>query len=189
MHRNKVKLCAKENIVALSIFEIQELVRGFVKQINAHWDAEMPVPQTLLVDTGRVAGKAHFASHSIQINPLFLKTDEKKMIEQTIPHELAHLATKILFPYAKQVHGPEFRRVLGLISDNTDTFHDMDVRAIADESQAIKTQQVFMYSCLCPGRIFKLSKVKHNRFKKGQSRYCTRCGSILKFARDSERKI
>jgi SprT protein len=170
----------------LSVFEVQHELSKYWKLLKQHFPRiSIPEPKVRLVDLGKVGGRAYFAQNVVELNIHFLQTAEKEMIEQTLPHELAHLATFDLFPRSKQAHGPEFRHVLGAISHNTDTYHKMNVEDIKGLSKQIKTKTRYLYRCGCPDKKHAITPVTHNRIKKGAVHLqCRNCRQPIVFLKD-----
>ncbi len=126
-----------------------------------------PVPTLEWKDMGRLAGYATYATHNIKLSPTLFGQNPEKFLNVTVPHELAHLLTKILYPKAKQHHGPEFRKVCRALGmTDVSTYHQYDVSSVA-------RGQVFRYVCSC--RKFQFGKVRHERAQKGRGYTCLRC--------------
>jgi len=169
-----------------SLYELQEIVAGFWEKLDEIWQHGSKVPKVQLMDLGTTGGKAYRNINTIVLNHHFLDDpiNEKHMLEQTIPHELAHLVTWLCFPSAKQAHGPEFRQVLGSISWNTSTHHKMDLTEVKKLSTQVKTKKRYVYVCDCPEKKHLMTPVAHNRIKKGWTYRCRKCKQPIRFAGD-----
>lgn len=125
-------------------------------------------------DMKKVAGRACLYTKLVQINEqLFLKNEEA-FYTRTIPHECAHHIVHILYPDAKQYHGPEFRYIMKLLGVDGSTYHDYDVAPAL-------TGVHFRYSCSCEGRVLNLTKLIHKKICQGQKRHCNKCKQSISF--------
>lgn len=113
------------------------------------------------------AGQAFPHKNLIKFNPILLSENVDSFIERTVPHEVAHLLTKLLYPLAKQHHGPEWRYVmqmLGIQGDNLTRCHDYDV------TNTRKNKKSYEYVCDCS--TFKLSLTRHRRIQHNTRYFC-----------------
>ncbi len=129
-------------------------------------------PKVEFFNKGRKAGWAKYNSHTVGFNELIAR-DNWEEFENTIIHEIAHLATIRLFPYAKQHHGPEFRRVMHHMGGSGATYHNYDVSSVTTK------QKRYVYACDCDTHA--LSGLKHARVKKGVVYHCKKCKATVKF--------
>ena len=65
---------------------------------------EVPMPQVMYNSSTMVAGASNFAKFHITINLVLLQENTGDMLENTVPHEFAHLVADQLFPRARP-HG------------------------------------------------------------------------------------
>lgn len=152
-------------------------IEAAVNKLNRIWNRRVTMPEVAFIDGNySVAGTANYRQHKIEINTKFL-THEKffdySQGGETCEHEVAHLFTKILFPNAKQAHGPEFRRVMNSLGLTGRTRHSMHL-----EDAPVK--QTFEYKCGC--RTIQLSKIRHGKIQRGAKYYCLDCKGIIQKA-------
>lgn len=110
---------------------------------------KFPMPTILYAKRGSVAGTANYARWEINLNAGLLMDPrhQVEMIEQTAPHELAHLVTFKVFPETmdsgpwrrtsrglrrgkRELHGPRFMSVMRVMGKNEERCHDMDTSAV-----------------------------------------------------------
>lgn len=150
-------------------------ITAATEKLNRVWGKSIAVPKVEFVHgNDRVAGEAYYRSHKIVINTRFLTHDvffDYSQGGETCEHEVAHLFTKVLFPNAKQAHGPEFRRVMNSLGLTGRTRHSMHL-------PDAKKKETFTYKCQC--RTVELSKIRHNKMVRGVQKYiCMDCRKDL----------
>jgi SprT protein len=163
--------------------EIQAEMKKYWRMLKQKFPSiTLDEPKVHLVDLGRTGGKAWPGKNMIELNKHFLQTERDKVIGKTLPHELAHLVVFHLFPYAKQAHGPEFKRVLDSIHVDNSTYHTMKVADIKDESLKIRDKVRYLYRCGCPGMQHKLTAQQHKKLQSGRvGMTCRRCRQNIRF--------
>lgn len=129
------------------------------------------IPVTYRTDMHVVAGTAWLGEKRIEFNTQLLLSNEEDFFAQTIPHEVAHILQIILYPHAKQSHGPEWRRIMIRLGCHPHRTHNYDVSVCS-------TMKRFNYSCSCKKALM-LTQIIHNKIQKGQNRSCSKCKSIV----------
>lgn len=123
---------------------------------------------------GKAAGQVVWAQGETRIryNLALAKHQPEAFIQQTVPHEVAHVVTRLLYPKARP-HGPEWRRVMAHLGiADVQRCHNF---AVAPPSHS---QRRWPYRCSC--RDHQLSATRHNRILRGERNYlCRHCGSLL----------
>lgn len=117
---------------------------------------------------GRCAGWCQFSDFVIRLNSEAVEKYPEKILERTLPHEIAHYIAREVF--SERGHGFYWRSVcvkLGMV-DTTRT-HDMDL------TPAI-VRNNFLYKCDC--REVPFSKRRHNNVvERGMKYKCNICGA------------
>ena len=72
-----------------------------------------------------IAGYAYRQEKIVEFN---LRFAEELDFETTIMHELAHIVQYIIYPFAKQAHGPEFRSIMQTMGFSSRTYHSYNVK-------------------------------------------------------------
>lgn len=95
--------------------------------------APIPRPRTVFDLRGATAGMAvterNDARHCkqwVRIHPQLLLRYPVRMIQQTIPHEIAHLVVDWYMPQVSDPHGPEWMAVMVYFGRPPLPFHDME---------------------------------------------------------------
>ena len=125
---------------------------------------------------GRCAGQARFGPHApwlIRYNPILLAGNPQAFIAETVPHEVAHLATFARYGRGIRPHGPEWQGIMRLLGAEPRRCHDYDVSATPG-----RRMRRFDYHCDC--RDHQLSSVRHNRAQAGQTYICRSCAQPLR---------
>lgn len=157
---------------------------------------KQPLPEIDLSLKGRAAGQARWRWKKgrftrpvmdqlcIRLNLDAYRLDMQEMLEETIPHEVAHLITQILHGYKKIApHGAEWRAVM------SDCFGITQARRTHDLTlpRARKVSRRFLYRCQCD-REHLLTSIRHNRIRRGTVYLCRQCGSPLSYCGTSAAK-
>lgn len=153
----------------LSREDVIELTHNWVDLFNEMFPTlNLAQPAVSFFSKSVMAGCAYCSSNRLEFNEILMKQDG---FENTVVHEIAHLIVKKLFPFAKQAHGPEFRRVMNAVGFEGTTYHKYDI------SEVRKTKR-YEYKCSC--KIHNLSAIRHNNQSCGRTRYkCSLCGESL----------
>jgi hypothetical protein len=86
------------------------------------------------------AGRAYKRGYKVWFNVAYCMTEGDAFI-RTIRHELAHIIQLLLFPHARQAHGPEFRSILQNVGWDSSTYHTYNV---VEAKQVAKKHKVFL---------------------------------------------
>lgn len=125
---------------------------------------------------GTTAGIADSKENKLRLNAAVLNNPKhyEDMVNDTVPHEIAHLITDAIDPYAK-AHGWKWRQIAELLGARPERCHAYDV-------VPSRKQTRYQYTCDCnPARIHNLSATKHWRIVDGkQIRFCKICHATLR---------
>lgn len=137
-----------------------------------------PVPVTFDL-AGRSAGmyRVRHGRRSIRYNPwLFAKYFEEN-VAVTIPHEVAHYVTDVLYGLHRvRPHGVEWQAVMRSLGVEPRTTGDYDLTGVP-----VRRQRRFDYACGCA--IHRLTTQRHNKAQRGDAFYrCRHCGGMLVFS-------
>ncbi len=135
--------------------------------------------------TGRAAGmyRVQRGQRVIRYNPYIFAKYFADGLNQTVPHEVAHYVTDMLFGLRTiRPHGREWQAVMRTLGAEPRASGRYDLTGIP-----LRRQQRFSYRCACAGG-HQLSSRRHNAVRRGEVRYlCRRCGTAL-FKCDDERQ-
>jgi len=117
-----------------------------------------------------IAGSAFYKTKLIVISSDYLKEYPERIIDITVPHEIAHLYTIEYYPRAKQAHGPEWRRICRYLGINGDTYHKMKL----ENGPTIKRREKvrFIYVTEVTKKEIKLTKGQHEKVQGGGKFSC-----------------
>jgi len=108
---------------------------------------------------------------SIRLNNILLKENEDVFIEQTVPHELAHHITRVLYGRVSP-HGREWKSVMIRLGVSPTRCHDYDVT-----NSQVRRGTRYVYSCDKCGKEHNITAYKHSR----ASRYRCKCHGDITF--------
>lgn len=160
-------------------------VRHFIDLANQKYPGlNMSMPIINFDLRGRTAGTANSSTHTIRLNAgLFVRNVEDYM-NDTIPHEVAHLVQYKLHPTQRrwtgrkwvrtvQPHGYEWQRVMRSFGVAPERCHQMDT----SETRVKKNVTKYQYKCNC--KTHEVGKKVHNRIQMGHTYTCRSCKGTL----------
>jgi SprT protein len=138
---------------------------------------EIPVIFDLRGKTsGMYVVRGHWKNHKeqkIRYNPAIFARHFEESCATTIPHEVAHHICYELHGKKAKPHGMEWREIMHAFGVPAETTCKLDLSDIPQ-----KQFKRFEYICNCGSH--QLTSVRHNRIKRGQSRYaCPKCHQLL----------
>lgn len=158
-------------------------VRFWVMRANAILAPEnrsgMPLPTVRFDLRGRAAGMTVYGRGrrdraAIRLNAELLSANPNDMIEETVPHEVAHVAARWFHGDRIKPHGPEWRSIMHSFGKRAATCHNLPARPA-------RRLTYYPYDCGCPRPNY-LSAIRHRRAQRGRQRYqCVRCGRQLRY--------
>jgi len=126
------------------------------------------------------SGEANYSYKRIQISSDYLREHEEQVMGRTVPHEVVHMYVHRYFPFAKQAHGPEFRRLMRLIKCDCSTRHDM--RLIDGPVKNKYAKARFVYLSEKTSREIFLTPQQHQKMQTWPDRFTSKNGERLVFA-------
>ena len=147
-----------------TLSRINRKLRECAEKLN--YDYELP---TVSFDLkGRTAGQAFYSGNRIRLNLELLNKNREEMIENTLPHEFAHIAAFKFYGEEGKGHGHYWKLTMMRLGLEPKRCHNMEVTPA-------RKHQKFDYSCKCPGKVFKIGKNVHEKIQSGRPRYCPSC--------------
>jgi len=138
--------------------------------------AEIPVSFEL---RGRAAGMyvVRGGRRVIRYNPYIFAKYFSDNLVNTVPHEVAHYVTDVLYGLRRvRAHGPEWRAVMRAFGAEPAVTCRYDLDGIP-----VRRQRRYSYQCGCTTH--SVSAVRHNRIQGGLARYhCRHCRTPLSYA-------
>lgn len=161
----------------------RECIATYVQKANEQLGARMPMPTCSFDLRGKTAGKAWTARKGegaagqavlhVQLNSVLFQENVQGFLQDTIPHEVAHLVTRRLYGRAVASHGPEWQRVMRTLGVSPERTHSYDV------SNSAVASRLYRFSCAC--RTFELTPRKLRSALQGL-RACRQCKTPLTYA-------
>ena len=137
--------------------------------------AEIPVTFEL---RGRAAGmyRVRGGQRVIRYNPYIFAKYFNDNLVNTVPHEVAHYVTDVLYGLRRvRPHGPEWRAVMRAFGAEPVATCRYDLDGIP-----VRRQRRYSYQCGC--MTHSVSTVRHRRIQDGRMRYhCRRCRTPLSY--------
>jgi SprT protein len=152
--------------------EVEEAITKALNAFEKHFDRSFKRPAVVFDLKGHVAGYAN--AERIRLNTELLTTHHDDMINRTVPHEVAHVVQRELYPKSKS-HGGEWQylmHILGLPADTTHSYQTTPARVRRRE---------YVYGCDCEPHYVTITL--HRRLQQGKVYVCRKCNSQLYFIR------
>ncbi|MDT0634901.1 SprT-like domain-containing protein [Spectribacter hydrogenooxidans] len=167
---------AAASAIVASETALVDAVAYWVARANSLFDLAVPVPQVRMDLRGRSAGLTVYARRHrqpalIRFNAGLCEQYPAEMLNETVPHEVAHVVTVWRHGFRVKPHGPEWRAIMVCFDRPPTVCHRMD----APSSRAMR---YFPYRCCCDEPRY-LSAIRHRRAGRGAAYLCRRCGSRL----------
>jgi SprT protein len=128
--------------------------------------------------SGRAAGmyRVRQGRRCIRYNPYILARYFDEGLAETVPHEVAHYATDVLFGLANiRPHGAEWQDLMRALGAEPRATASYDLTGVP-----VRRQRRFSYRCSCT--VHHLSTRRHNRIRLESAAYiCRRCKAPLVF--------
>ena len=158
-----------------SFSKAKHLVSGKLKElrIQAKGLFNVSVEPEISYDLrGQAAGQANYRQNKIRFNLDLLEKYTHEFVEQTVPHEFAHLVAYQKFGRRIKPHGLEWKSVMIAFGVKPTRTHSFKVTP----SRRLKR---FLYRCECHGSSYELTSIRHNRIQRGNLYLCKKCQSPL----------
>ncbi|MCW9012870.1 MAG: SprT-like domain-containing protein [Gammaproteobacteria bacterium] len=117
-----------------------------------------------------VRGRKRF----IRYNPYLFARYFDDNLSTTVPHEVAHYVSDVLFGLKNiKPHGKEWQQLMLSLGVKPEVTGNYDLHGIP-----VRRQKRFNYQCGCQQH--QLTTVRHNKIQAGKARYfCRQCGSQI----------
>jgi SprT protein len=156
--------------------QVLALTRHYIQRAGAIYHqsfASIPVRFNL---KGRAAGmyRVKRGQREIRYNPYLFAKYYDDNLATTIPHEVAHYITDVIYGLSRiRPHGEEWRQVMQLFGADASRTCRYDLEGIP-----VRHTQRHPYRCGC--EVYNLSTQRHRRIQSGRTRYfCRNCGTEL----------
>lgn len=158
---------------------IQETNR-FIKSAANYYDCKIKEIPVLFDLIGKSAGmyRVRAGQRVIRYNPYVFTKYFDDNFSETIPHEVAHYVTDILYGLRSiKPHGAEWKSVMQVFGVAANRTANYDLSGLP-----VRKFQTFVYHCGCQN--YELTSRRHNKILKGSGHYmCRDCGGKLLFVK------
>lgn len=150
---------------------VDEKLLECIDKAERHYGRNFEVPRLVYRKMGRCAGQASVFRNTIELSTDFLREYPEDMINDTIPHEFAHIVADKTASRRVGHSAPwkQCMRVFGLAPERC---HSYDIAKVSPGGN-------YMYKCKCGE--FPFSKRRHNQVRRGKLYTCRKCKAKLEF--------
>ncbi|RJS94463.1 SprT-like domain-containing protein [Salinisphaera sp. Q1T1-3] len=152
------------------------------REITGASARRLPVPEVRFDLRGRAAGQAVFARRSrrchVRINADLLASHPREMLDETVPHEIAHVVVYRLYGTRAKPHGREWQSLMQAFGVDASPCHALP-------AEPVRRLKQYRYVCGCDEPAW-LTSIRHKRACNGTAYRCRRCGQELAHAPDNE---
>ncbi len=176
---------AKHNLFQPISLALQEQVitetNHFIKSAEDYYSHRLPEIPVLFDLTGKAAGmyRVKAGQRVIRYNPYVFSKYYDDNFSETIPHEVAHYVTDVLFNLKRiRPHGNEWKSVMQVFGVAANRTANYDLSGLP-----VRHYQKFVYHCGCQN--YELTSRRHNKILRGNGHYfCRDCGGKLLFVKN-----
>lgn len=144
-----------------------------------HFAQAFERPEVSLDLRGQKAGVAYLQRNLLRFNEQLYRENHQHFLQQTVPHEVAHLLAQALYGDRIRPHGREWQGLMtGLFGLPAHRCHDYAV------PQRRRTD--YLYRCGCPNKM-PFTPQRHALVRRGRRYSCRRCGDMLHFTGEQQR--
>lgn len=157
--------------------EVHDKIKECVWIAQSRYGKYFRIPTVSYDIRGAVAGKAFIYQNHIKLNPVLLRENKDHFINQTVPHEVAHLIAHQVYGNRIRPHGREWASIMSLFGRPANRCHSYEVT----RSRTVKMHEV---KCGCKTKM--ISSIRYNRMVKGLATYkCKRCHQLINLSSSS----
>lgn len=157
---------------ATLVAEVEEAITKALETFTEHFGRTFQRPEVEYDLKGHTAGYAN--SKRIRLNTELLYSHHDDMIHRTVPHEVAHVVQRELYPGSKS-HGGEWQYLMGILGLPADRTHSYKTTA------ARIRKREYVYGCSCEPH--HVTETLHKRIQRGNVYTCNKCHDTLYFIR------
>jgi len=155
---------------------INNKIAACLQVANQKFNRTFPMPKVAYDCRGLKAGVAKLQLYSVHFNPIFLNENVEEMIENTVPHELAHLIDWEVYQKHQQyygrrmsAHGHTWKSIMRLFGATPTRCHSYNT---SNAQERVKNK--FHYKCSACGHDIFMGPVRHRKAQNGTT-YWGKC--------------
>ena len=162
--------------------DVHDKIRACIERAEQQLNREFTPSYEVRFDLrGRTAGMCvcdHTGIYErfvLRFNVDLLNSDHYgEMLQQTVPHEVAHMLARMVFGRRAKGHGKPWKTMMHVLGVEALRCHNFDVEP---------ARKVRRWEYVCGCKTWQLTTVRHNRIVKGTQRYsCPKCNTRLERA-------
>lgn len=153
--------------------QLRQQVQDKVAWCKAHLNHDYELPTVTYELRGRTAGYAWYQENRIDLNAQLLIKYTEDMVNDTVPHEYAHLVSYQRYGNKGTGHGHYWQGVMWQLGLKPTRCHQY-------ETTPARQTQKFKYVCACAKGFCELGMTRHKRTQAGKTWYiCSHCNTRL----------
>ncbi|MDH5178586.1 MAG: SprT-like domain-containing protein [Gammaproteobacteria bacterium] len=160
--------------------QVIALTQDYIRRAAGFYQREFTDIPIIFNLSGRIAGmyRVYRGDRLIRYNPYLFAKYYADNLARTVPHEVAHYITDMLYGIRKvKPHGREWQKVMNMFGVEPRVTCDYDLSGIPQ-----RKQQRHDYRCAC--RHYSITTRRHNMIRKGERLYqCPTCRNIIEATR------
>ncbi len=158
--------------------KVEEKVKETIALIEAKYQFKLSKTIGINFDIkgSRLAGQANLTNCVVRFNPAYLNKYGEEFINDTIPHEIAHIYVWEYYGGRVKGHGKEWKQMMVSIGQPPNRCHHYEPIPGLD-GRRHKTK--YAYTCLCCGKPAICGPKIHANIQKGISYFTKCCNSKL----------
>lgn len=180
-------MSVQKNVIQPISPDLQEQVINqtnyFIKNAEDYYHKSFSEIPVLFDLSGKAAGmyRVKAGQRVIRYNPYIFAKYFDDNYSETIPHEVAHYVTDILYGLRTiRPHGNEWKSVMQVFGVAANRTANYDLGGLP-----VRTFQKFVYHCGCQN--YELTSRRHNKVLRGTGHYlCRECGGKLLFVKNQD---
>lgn len=151
-----------------------------VTKINTKHNINMPTVHVRYdINSGRLGGEARLYENTVRVNPVFLNAHTEEYINQTIPHEVAHLGVHQVYRVGRgqvvDAHGHQWKNMMvNVLGIPADRCHSMTV---PEGVRVGKPKPKYNYTCSGCNAVVVVGPKHHAKIQAGHHMWHKSCGS------------
>lgn len=156
-------------ISPLLISRLEDKVLETYEKAQHIYGRNFAVPNIVVKDIGTKGGTASYLTQTLTFSETLYKENVEHFLASTVPHEVAHLITRAMYPRCTP-HGWEWKSVMRALGVEPNRCHSYNVASVA---RGVR----YVYSCNCD-KEFLIGRAVHQKIQGGQKRYCRKCKTL-----------
>lgn len=154
---------------------VVDKVNECIAVVEKKYNVTFRKPHVTFDVRGTTGGKAFYNEWKVAFNPVLLAENTEHFLKSTVPHEVAHLATMLVYPHAlrrmpgkkRSPHGAEWASIMTALGAAPNRCHTYDV-----ENARVRNvnRTTYEYVCEC-GQSFNLGPKRHAKLQRSPTAY------------------